>query len=338
MKKILVAFLVLSAFLIGCGNNSTTKPHDTTDIQPLSFVQLTHLAKVTGAYTLEDAESAPIELNGNFIDLGEAFTKTEWQFLLQNNGNTAITNLTIESDDSSFSVTPDSINTLAAPNTENGMLPIITVTFEHGLNKSELGRTDVRTGDNYATITLTGETADSTFTVQYVFKVHANRMYIKADTVTLAYVVTNVDENGLRTIKHVNSKGDTTTTILLGKLPAPDSTIVHTYGEQGQNERSPIPSSITSAEMNVNDTIYLKYKRYTVDATSDNCYLDVETQTGTYTLSVNGYNEFYGSLDLVNFEIPLTPTTSGELINRQATTNIDANCVVYMENTVVNLW
>jgi hypothetical protein len=142
---------------------------------PISLYKMGGLAKKTIDVT--NTMSA-IPYN---VDLDTIYGTSGFSFLIKNNGTSDITGLKFEFDLDYFKVTPDSIITLGAPSTSTGIEQLIKVTVEHGTLASGYGFTNVLTGNQYGTLTITGKNANGDFSVTYTMHVYAKRMIITID-------------------------------------------------------------------------------------------------------------------------------------------------------------
>lgn len=115
------------------------------------------------------------------VDLDTIYGTSGFSFLIKNNGTSDITGLKFEFDLDYFKVTPDSIITLGSPSTSTGIEQLIKVTVEHGTLASGYGFTNVLTGNQYGTLTISGHNDDGDFSVTYTMHVYAKRMIITID-------------------------------------------------------------------------------------------------------------------------------------------------------------
>lgn len=157
---------------VSAGSSSSTV---VVSNSPISLYKMGGLAKKTIDVT--NTMSA-IPYN---VDLDTIYGTTGFSFLIKNNGTSDITGLKFEFDLDYFKVTPDSIITLGAPSTSTGIEQLIKVTVEHGTLASGYGFTNVLTGNQYGTLTITGKNADGEFSVTYTMHVYAKRMIINID-------------------------------------------------------------------------------------------------------------------------------------------------------------
>lgn len=141
---------------------------------PISFYKIGGLAK--RLYSIDEMTASTYDIELDTIAMTSGF-----QFLLKNNGTTPITGIKFTSSLPYFKITPDSVITLGAPNSNTGMEQLIKVTVEHGTNASGMGFADVLTGNQYATITISGTNGDGDFSVSYTMHVYAKRMVINID-------------------------------------------------------------------------------------------------------------------------------------------------------------
>lgn len=141
---------------------------------PISFYKIGGLAK--RLYSIDEMTASTYDIELDTIAMTSSF-----QFLLKNNSTSVIRGIKFTSTLPYFKVTPDSVITLGAPNSNTGMEQLIKVTVEHGTNASGMGFADVLTGNQYATITISGTNDDGDFSVSYTMHVYAKRMVIYTD-------------------------------------------------------------------------------------------------------------------------------------------------------------
>lgn len=150
---------------------------------PISFYKIGGLAK--RLYSIDEMTASTYDIELDTIAMTSSF-----HFLLKNNGTTPITGIKFTSSLPYFKITPDSIITLGVPNSNTGMEQLIKVTVEHGTNASGMGFADVLTGNQYATITISGTNGDGDFSVSYTMHVYAKRMVIHIDELDTIAVYT----------------------------------------------------------------------------------------------------------------------------------------------------
>lgn len=140
---------------------------------PISLYRMGGLAKLSAN---EPMAALPYD-----IDLDTITTTAANYFIIENSDTSAITGLSVTSDNIAFKVTPDSIVSLLAPSKSTGIRQMLKVTVEHGTLASGIGFANVLTGDQYATITFKGTNARGAFSVSYVMHVYAKRMVAYVD-------------------------------------------------------------------------------------------------------------------------------------------------------------
>lgn len=149
------------------------------DIQPepkSGYFTLTQLKASKGGRTAV----APVE-----FDLGELKASREFYFLLGNGGETPITDITIETDNEAFIVSPNKISSLAGINSSTtSIIPLISLGVVHGVNLNGVGSADLlEKGINQTIVSITGKTTENgnTITVssEFKFKAEAKKMDIQ---------------------------------------------------------------------------------------------------------------------------------------------------------------
>jgi len=173
MKKLF--YLIIAVALIqGCkkeiGNNSQTN--------------------LSGRFSLSlksNLKSAKIESNdsANFV-LDTIKSSRSFYFILSNVGQSDITNITITTDNSDFSVTPSAIQVLPGTNNKNSSVlnQAISLDIAHGTRINGVGYTGLlNMGDNYCHINIQGVTSNGitndTVKLRAIVKVFAKVMAVK---------------------------------------------------------------------------------------------------------------------------------------------------------------
>jgi len=94
------------------------------------------------------------------FDLGELNGSRDYYFILRNPGATAVTNVTIESSDPAFPVSPAAISVVESEATAS-LVPVIRATAVHGTTIGGVGWQPILSpGPHTWTLTLAGETTD----------------------------------------------------------------------------------------------------------------------------------------------------------------------------------
>lgn len=226
MKKITYLLVLLALILAGCSGNDSNSPTDISDDISSSSADISTTSSssiavipemsspnsssaITSSTTIGSSSStalakAPISLFkmgamaktinavnsmqplAYDIDLDTIPTTTKFIFLIKSNSASAITGMNFSFDHSAFKVTPDTIVTLASPTKEVDAQQVIYVTVEHGTLAGGIGYTDVLTGNQYGTLTITGKNDDGEFSVSYTMHVYAKRMILYVDVADTA--------------------------------------------------------------------------------------------------------------------------------------------------------
>jgi len=169
--RVLVSVVALSIALLGCSNSPNSASTSSAGKSPISLQYAGVAAKLIATDT---TIQAPV-IDSADIKIGNLYASHSYNFILVNNGTSEIKNLKIKSSrDTAFIVTPDSIFTVAAPNKATGLISTLTLGIEHGINLVGAGYVPLLPiGLNYDTLTFTGTTADTAFSVSYVVSVNA---------------------------------------------------------------------------------------------------------------------------------------------------------------------
>ena len=152
------SILIIMSFLISsCGD--TIKPKDNDEGITFTPGRLT-LVKIDGiGKTLIETFEATDEDTILFI-LGDLKASRNFYFFLKNAGGTAITDITIESNNAHFDVTPEEIGILE-PDSLATIIPIIRVSALHGVALNGIGYIDlIPMNENRTVISIAGVTTD----------------------------------------------------------------------------------------------------------------------------------------------------------------------------------
>jgi len=151
--SILLSLLSLSLLLWNCSSpqEPTSKSKDISK-KPgaFSFIYLDGLSKDN---YLKKTQSA-------YFDLGDLKASRDYYFILKNIGENPITDITLETDNEQFEISPQAIDTLNADTLES-FLPIIRISAIHGIALNGVGSRDLLPmGINIANIDINGKTID----------------------------------------------------------------------------------------------------------------------------------------------------------------------------------
>ena len=197
MNKINILLVLLALTFAGCsGNNSTSSEGDSSTTMSSSISVIPGMSSSStvvaskspiSLYNMRGLAKKNIDVTKTMsaipynVDLDTIYGTSGFSFLIKNNGTSDITGLKFEFDLDYFKVTPDSIITLGSPSTSTGIEQLIKVTVEHGTLASGYGFTNVLTGNQYGTLTISGHNDDGDFSVTYTMHVYAKRMIINID-------------------------------------------------------------------------------------------------------------------------------------------------------------
>jgi hypothetical protein len=145
MKNYLsLSVLIAILFLSRCSDNEVTKTSP-------GYFTLSQLSSPHGRIS-------SISESTTSFHLGDLKASKEFFFLLGNGGQSEITDITIETDNPKFVITPTHIDKLPGKNaTDNVIIPLVSVGIIHGLALDGVGyRKVLPQGENNATITIKG--------------------------------------------------------------------------------------------------------------------------------------------------------------------------------------
>lgn len=340
MKKINFLLVLLALIFAGCSGNGSNSPTDISDDISSSSADISTISSssiavipemsspnsssaITSSTTVGSSSStalakAPISLFkmgamaktinavnsmqplAYDIDLDTIPTTSKFIFLIKSNSASAITGMNFSFDHSAFKVTPDTIVTLASPTKEVDAQQVIYVTVEHGTLAGGIGYTDVLTGNQYGTLTITGKNADGNFSVSYTMHVYAKRMILYVDVPDTAI---NGDASYTWNVDRVNKTSNA--------LQSDLYKLRHVYVD---------PSS---------DDCYINFSDMTLD-TSATLYMKNEKD---YFSMANRRSWIYTLIDPTNTVIDTKYWTERELAKRLDGDNTqDKNCVVLVND------
>ncbi|MBL8028580.1 MAG: hypothetical protein JNL74_19300 [Fibrobacteres bacterium] len=155
MRKRIISIICMSIFLLSCTDKITDSITESNSIVPgrISISQADGLGKITsGSKKYSDSVH---------FYLGELKASRDFYFIIRNVGNTKIRNLTVTTDNSAFTVSPNSFEVLP-PDSETAISTILRVSAVHGVALNGVGYTTLMKPDtNSAYITINGITTNS---------------------------------------------------------------------------------------------------------------------------------------------------------------------------------
>lgn len=118
------------------------------------------------------------------FDLGDLKASREFYFILGNSGENPITDITIETNDSRFIVSPHSISTLPGVNSNGTIIPLVSLSVVHGVQLNGVGFTDIlEMGEHLIVLTIKGKTIENETPIdlvsEFTFKLNAKVMDIQ---------------------------------------------------------------------------------------------------------------------------------------------------------------
>lgn len=342
MKKLLTIAYI--AIIAACNHNNPTAKNDTLDDSNLSPISLYNVGSLNRSInSVDEMEALTFD-----IELGTIYKTEAFYFIIKNNSTSEIKNLKFTFDMNYFKITPDTIISLGVPEKVTSIEQIIKITVEHGTLESGLGNTDVLTGDQYGTLSISGSNDDGEFNVSYVIHANAKRMVVflnKIDTFVYQYYnYANPNSSNLYVIRDVltdtiNTLIDTMTDSTKYKLDnytylnvdsLSNDCYIDIYNENQviNNETGSI--NITSTKNFAN----------TAALTTDWVGNPIDLNTQPWILNgivQNDYMNMYGRITdttMLNSFI-----THHELYNSfiNNTDNIDANCVTLIVDNINNI-
>jgi hypothetical protein len=122
-----------------------------------------------GYFLLSEAQVISYDsVKSNFM-LGDLKSSKEFLFIISNGGDNPIFNIGLKSDNSQFTVAPETIGTLIGNSSmgSGNYIQFITLGILHGTRLNGVGYTNLLPmGENKATLTITGNTVENGDTIQ----------------------------------------------------------------------------------------------------------------------------------------------------------------------------
>jgi hypothetical protein len=199
MKLTVLFFLVLIQMLltVGCDTVSPVKTNETVTLtpEPGSF----GVGYMKGLSKSKAAANVQSGANISF-DLGSIKGSNSFYFLLYNIGGTPITDVTLEMDDSNFTVYPSAMDTLTSGN-DVGVLPVVKISAIHGTALDGYGfRPLMHKGKNTGHLLVSGKTKTSNG--------NDTSVTLLAELNLNALVMDIVVQCGLDTVNLIQTNGD----------------------------------------------------------------------------------------------------------------------------------
>lgn len=118
------------------------------------------------------------------FDLGDLKASKEFYFLLSNGGRNPITDITLETDDPRFAISPKTISKLDGSGESNDFAPLISLGVVHGVQLNGYGFTDIlEMGEKTVALTIKGKTQENGVAIsiasEFLLKVNVKVMDIE---------------------------------------------------------------------------------------------------------------------------------------------------------------
>lgn len=195
MKKIILA-LILST-LFACGNNNIANPNtnsesnadttiadtsyntdttltnnDTIDLNNVLSLGIQRALKKEAYVCGDIAEDVD-------IDVGCLLKSGNYYFILNNNTDYELTDITITSSNPAFNVTPETITSIGVVGKSTGITPMLRVAINHGTSLNDMGTPDaLPSGTAKTEVTISGKVDGKDFSQSYVIGGYAKTIEV----------------------------------------------------------------------------------------------------------------------------------------------------------------
>lgn len=168
--RITISLIFITLFLSGCNDEEVQKTKS-------GYFTLSQLKSPSNGRI-----SSSNDVAADF-DLGDLKASREFYFILNNGGENPITDITLETNDTRFLISPQNIGTLPSASSSGAIIPLISLGVIHGVQLNGVGFTDVlEMGDNSSVLTITGKTTLNGEPIdlksEFVFSVNAKKIDI----------------------------------------------------------------------------------------------------------------------------------------------------------------
>lgn len=173
MKKTTFYFCISIFIFLGCNKAD--------EISKAGYFVLTevHNSEYKSTKTVYDVEKE--------FSLGDIKASREFYFLISNGGENSIFDITLSTDNSHFSISPENISSLSGMNSKGAgtnIVPLIRLGVLHGIRLNGLGDAELLDmGNNHTELTITGKTIENVDTIdlesKFIFNVNAKIMDIE---------------------------------------------------------------------------------------------------------------------------------------------------------------
>lgn len=195
MKKIILSLIISTLF--ACGNNNISNPNtntesnaDTTIVDTSSYVDTTLTTKDT--IDLNNVLSLGIQralkkeafVCGDMadsvdIDVGCLLKSGNYYFILNNNTDYELTDITINSSNPAYNVTPEAITSIGVVGKSTGITPMIRVAINHGTPLNDMGTPDaLQKGTAKTEVTISGKVNGQEFSQTYIIGGYAKTIEV----------------------------------------------------------------------------------------------------------------------------------------------------------------
>lgn len=237
-----VLLISMPILLNGCGDNPVDGPPLPGEF---NLTWLKGLRKVSPSVRLENVN----RISAIDFDLGDINGSTDFYFVLTNVGGSAITHISLSVSDSSFSVYPQTIDTLLPADEldlrEITELTLVRLTAIHGPGEHQIGSTSLMpAGVNSTTLTITGTTSNEDGQEQSVA--------LSAEMQVNALLMDVRIWDGAREVDLLQPDGN----VLQGGFVVPDFVKAYYVSDTVQVENmGSVPVAVTVFRTNVVDTV-----------------------------------------------------------------------------------
>jgi len=130
------------------------------------------------------------------FDLGDLKASREFYFILGNGGENPITEITLETNDPRFIVSPQNIGSLPGTNSTGAIIPLISLGVIHGVQLNGVGFTDIlEMGEHSIVLTIKGKTIENEILIdlesEFTLTINAKVMDIELSEVGNEIDLTN---------------------------------------------------------------------------------------------------------------------------------------------------
>lgn len=173
MKKIILA--LTTSILLACGNNINGTEQSKKDPIDLNNV-LSLRIQTTLKKELFVCGDKASEVD---IDVGCLLKSGNFYFILNNNTDYELTDVSITSTNPAFNVTPETITSIGTVDKSTGITPMLRVAINHGTSLNDMSTPDaLPSGTTKTVLTISGKVDGKDFSQSYVIGGYAKTMEV----------------------------------------------------------------------------------------------------------------------------------------------------------------